>query len=1069
MSIGNVGAGNWRYYQNSVAQGLEDYYAGEGESPGKWMGRADLIGAVLGADVTEVDASMLLSARTGPDGTMLGRMPSAKSVTAFDATFSAPKSVSVLYALGDPGVTLAVTQAQDAAVTAGLEYLDAHASFTRMGAGGAAVVDSDGLVAVAYRHRTSRALDPQLHDHVLVINGVRTCVDGKWRTIDGRQFYRQAKAAGTVYQAALRSELMARLGVRFGPVSEHGQADIVGIDTELMATWSQRTADIEGELVSWVAEFTNREGREPSPAEVGKAHKTFTLATRDAKLPDASLETDTLRERWTRQAEELGVDVDTMINAACSQEAPIPRRVVDVDQIISNLAEKRSNWTDAHLTQAIASHIVGGSAGDVLDTVERLRGEILGSMEIVELAPDTIDPAKQIWAHQRRESDGRPVWVAPSAVHYTTRTQLAREQEIVDWATTNSSGVHRAIVAGIPDGLDDGQAAAVNGLTQQPATVATVVGPAGSGKTRMLRTAADAWTAAGVGVYGLAPTARSADELQHGAGIRADTIDKLLYEHAKPHGGDPQYQLPAGTVVVIDEAGMVDTAKLWAYTQLAQRNAWRTVLVGDHLQLGSVGAGGMFAELVNDPEVATFTLTELHRFNHPWEADTSLRLRDSDPSVVDDYIGHGRLHEHHRGLDTAIERVAQHGAHLHADGVDALILTHTRAVANRLNTTITDRLIDDGHLDPDLHVDVEDRQFYVGQRVMARRNDRQIRPSLASDEWVRNGDRFTVTGTAPFGGISVVDDNGEIWMMPKYYVTSGHLDVAYASTIHAAQGATVDQTHTLATPNMGADALYVAMTRGRDSNHVHLAPPAFDHDQMHGPLGRPEPWTGRDAFQKICANTRTTLDTAIDKRRQLRHANIDPAELERRRTATQEVAAAAAAKVTAPRIEAAPVSDQTPTTKPAAPATGPVRTYDAKTTALIDQSKKAKAEAQQRRERRTTVYAPIDVGRLPAETRTYIEAMEVEAILKGSSLDHQIAADLQTGRHPLKLRDYLNTQRGLVEYLSTNNHMSIDDYIDHANTHYAPHTPAHDPVNLATDRLRNLEHRRGFDGPGLDI
>ena len=313
LSIGKVGAGNWRYYQNSVAKGLEDYYAGEGESPGKWMGRADLIGATLGSDVTEVDASMLLAARTGPDGTMLGRRPSEKSVNAFDATFSAPKSVSVLYALGDPGVTLAVTQAQDAAVTAGLEYLDAHASYTRMGQGGAAVVDSDGLVAVAYRHRTSRSLDPQLHDHVLVINGVRTSIDGKWRTLDGRQFYRQAKAAGTVYQAALRSELMARLGVRFGPVSEHGQADIVGIDTELMSQWSTRSDDIEGELVSWVADFTSREGREPSPAEVGKAHKTFTLATRDTKLPDASLGTDTLRDRWTREAIELGVDVDTMI------------------------------------------------------------------------------------------------------------------------------------------------------------------------------------------------------------------------------------------------------------------------------------------------------------------------------------------------------------------------------------------------------------------------------------------------------------------------------------------------------------------------------------------------------------------------------------------------------------------------------------------------------------------------------------------------------------------------------------------------------------------------------------
>ena len=679
-----------------------------------------------------------------------------------------------------------------------------------------------------------------------------------------------------------------------------------------------------------------------------------------------------------------------------------------------------------------------------------------------------------MWAHQRRESDGRPVWVAPSTVHYTTRTQLTREQEIVDWATTEGrAGAHRAVVAGIPDTLDDGQTNAVRCLTQQPTTVATVVGPAGSGKTRMLRTTADNWAAAGIDVYGLAPTARAADELEHGAGIRADTIDKLLYEHAKPHGRDPAYDLPAGTVVIIDEAGMVDTAKLWAYTQLAQRNQWRTVLVGDHLQLGSVGAGGMFAELVNDPDVATFTLTELHRFNHAWEADASLRLRDSDPTVVDDYLQHSRLHEHHRGIDTAIDRVGRRGASLHADGVDALVLTHTRVVADRLNTTITDRLIDQGHLDPDDHVDVDGQRFYVGQRVMARRNDRQIRPSLTSPEWVRNGDRFTVTGTAPFDGISVADDNGEIWMIPSYYITSGHLDVAYASTIHAAQGATVDQTHTLATPNMGADALYVAMTRGRESNHVHLAPPAFEHDQAHGPLGAPAPWSGREAFQQICANTRTSLDTAIDRRRQLRHANIDPAELERRRTATRDITTAIAAArtptvasshVEAEPVEAAPVA--------ASPTPAPESVLDERAAKLVElqaQSKKANAEARQRRERRTTVYQPIDIERLPTETREYIAAMEIEAIMNGSSVDREIAADLQRGRHPLKERHYLEKHTGLIEYLATNNAMSINDYIDHANTHYAPHTPDVDRAGLAADRLRSMEHRRGFDGPGIDL
>ncbi|MEO1057807.1 MAG: MobF family relaxase, partial [Actinomycetota bacterium] len=763
-------------------------------------------------------------------------------------------------------------------------------SYTRVGRGGAAVVDSDGLVAVGYRHRTSRAMDPQLHDHVLVINAVRTEADGKWRTIDGRQFYRHAKAAGTVYQAALRSELMARLGVRFEPVSEHGQADITGIDTELIDAWSSRSDDIEGELVGWVSEFTNREGRPPTTVEIGKAHKTITLATRDAKQPDAGLDIDTLRDRWARQAADLGVDIDTMITAACSHKAPTPNRVIDADQIIAELTEQRANWTDAHLTQAVTGHIVGGSAGDVLDTVEQLRQQVLASIEVVELAPDTIDNTAGS-TEVRRRSDGRPMWVAPSAVSYTTRAHLAREQDIIDWATTDTPTRHRAITAADVNGLDEGQAETVRGLTQHPTVVSTVVGPAGSGKTRMLHAAANAWHSAGINVYGLAPTARAADELAHGANIRADTIHKLLHEHHQRRGPAPEYRLKPGSVVVIDEAGMVNTTNLWAYSRLANRRGWRTVLVGDHHQLDAIGAGGMFAELVHHPDVSTHTLTELHRFTQPWEADATLRLRERDPSVVNDYVRHHRLHAH-ADHNTAIGHLAQHGARLHADGVDALILTHTRNHANQLNHAITNTLLESGYLDAASGFEIANHTLYPGQRVMARRNDRRIHTS--SGDFVRNGDRYTIIGPHPYDGLKAATPTGGAVTIPASYVAAGHLDISYAATIHSAQGATVDETHTLATPTMGADALYVAMTRGRHHNHLHVHPPTFEPDRQHGPLQHPNrPWNPRAAFIDICCDTHNTLDTAINRRQQLRAANIDPIELEWRRQAAADAAALA--------------------------------------------------------------------------------------------------------------------------------------------------------------------------------
>ncbi len=231
LTVGKVGPGNAGYYQSAVVAGVEDYYAGDGDAPGRWIGRSDLVGAVAGSLATAVEAGLLLEAKCARDGTQLGKtMVTVRSVTAFDLTFSAPKSVSVLSALGAPDVAAAVEAAHTAAVEQAVASVSPRIAYTRTGHAGAAVVDTDGVFGIRYRHRTSRALDPQLHDHVLIANSVRTVSDGEWRTLDARGLYRNAKAAGVEYQAFLRAGLRTSLGVEFGEVDANGQADIVGVD-----------------------------------------------------------------------------------------------------------------------------------------------------------------------------------------------------------------------------------------------------------------------------------------------------------------------------------------------------------------------------------------------------------------------------------------------------------------------------------------------------------------------------------------------------------------------------------------------------------------------------------------------------------------------------------------------------------------------------------------------------------------------------------------------------------------------------------------------------------------------
>ena len=158
-----------------------------------------------------------------------------------DLTFSAPKSVSLLFALGDGELSALVRRAHDAAVGQALGYLEREAGEVRRGEDGRDRLPGGGFVAAAFRHRTSRAGDPQLHTHVLVANMTRGS-DGRWSALDGRQLYLQAKTAGTLYQAALRDQLRP-LGLAW-VLNANGTAEVDGIPRSVLRGFSRRREQI---------------------------------------------------------------------------------------------------------------------------------------------------------------------------------------------------------------------------------------------------------------------------------------------------------------------------------------------------------------------------------------------------------------------------------------------------------------------------------------------------------------------------------------------------------------------------------------------------------------------------------------------------------------------------------------------------------------------------------------------------------------------------------------------------------------------------------------------------------
>jgi conjugative relaxase-like TrwC/TraI family protein len=221
MGLAKMAPDGWAYYAAEIAAGGEDYFAGHSDGAGRWVGRGAAALGLAGQVAPEALARLFGEGRHPGSGEDLGhRLPKGGPVpvAGYAISFSPPKSTSVLWALADETTAAAVREAHDAAVEAALGFLQEHAGFTRRGKAGAVQADTDGYVAAAFTHRTSRAGDPQLHTHVLIANKVRACSDGRWLSLDGRELFEVQKAAGLVYKAGLRAELTARLGVAWAAV-----------------------------------------------------------------------------------------------------------------------------------------------------------------------------------------------------------------------------------------------------------------------------------------------------------------------------------------------------------------------------------------------------------------------------------------------------------------------------------------------------------------------------------------------------------------------------------------------------------------------------------------------------------------------------------------------------------------------------------------------------------------------------------------------------------------------------------------------------------------------------------
>lgn len=774
LSILAKKSGQGRYYTELTA---EAYYLEGGEPPGVWLGEGARRLGLQG----EADKDLFSSLYEGltPEGRKLVQNAGAGDrKCGWDLTFSAPKSVSVLWSQlgGEYGHEIRASHAQ--AVEAAMAYLEETAGFTRRGKGGAVKEKAD-LICCAFEHGTSRALDPQLHTHVLVLNiGVRR--DGTTGSLTSPEFYDHKMAAGAIYRAELARNLKQRLGLEIR--KEKTWFEIEGVSRKLIEVFSKRRMAITEKLA---------ELELAGP----KASEMAALSTRSAKdcVPRSEL-----FGGWGKTGTENGFgkeEAQRLIREGRIYPDADLKRVQQeriVGEALGEITRKDAYFPERELVRRTAEHAVehGLSAKECLSAARAH----LHSEQSVRLAEDS------------------------GYMQYTTREMCRLETSMLECVQrlAERRGPVGTLQPWQGEKLNEEQRSAVSHITEAPGSLKAVSGMAGTGKTTMLQAAREVWSEAGLKVWGAVIFAKAARGLQEEAGIASSTVAKLLIKLDKLETEGRK----APDVLVVDEAGLVDTRHMARVLAHCDSKRIKLVIVGDERQIQPIEAGGPFYSITG--RMGAVELKTIIRQKEDWAKEAVHAMADGHAlSAMEEFARRGRL----TITDTREEARSALVAEWRKNGLEKpenhLILAATNADIAILNRQIQAMRKNQGYLwgesvrNPD-----NGNNFYEADRVRFKRN--------SPAHGVENGTLGTVTGVFPGllggpGSLHVQLDNSGKTVAVSF---RNYTDVVlgYAATTHCAQGMTATNAYVLTDPSMQDKHLsYVQFSRAREQTKVFAA------------------------------------------------------------------------------------------------------------------------------------------------------------------------------------------------------------------------------------------------------
>ena len=823
-------AGGYADYLDAKAQPtqLGDYYLRDGErieAPGRWAGGADQFGLDPTERVTGEQLRTLMAVRRPDTGAELRRVGgSGEAVAAIDATFSAPKSVSTVWALARPALRAEIERAHEIAIDRALTHATLQVPMLRRRVAQDTVIHEKamGVVATSWRHTTARAvedqvLDPQLHSHVLLHGAVRK--DGQVVAIDSRAWLTHQREVGAAYRTELARELN-HLGFAIQRGTGRGARyfELDGIPQPLIDRWSSRHHQVQAAIQERLTDQEHaletamtaggpaavdaarqlevlRESGQLSP----KQERLMGTATRSSKVPVTTHDLDTA---WQHTARTHHLSQERVGVLRRQAHAPLPP--ADPERVLAGLTEFDATFPARDARAVALERSAGAPIAAALEQLQELRA----SEEILVLADGTGTTRQHrgrertVVAITQRLADTRLAPLPASAAE--------READRLDHELSARGGR-----------LSDEQRAAIQ-LACGARPLVLIEGQAGTGKSTALTGIARAHQAAGREILVTSTAALAAERLateltDNGVTCRAYSTAGLA--SAINHD---RLTLTPQTTIIHDEAALASTREQLDLLAAVETSGARLIAVGDPQQNQPVGAGGLWhnIETAARDGNAHAELTINQRAHDPADQrDQALFRAGHAERALRGYAARDHIHFHHdtrRAQDHALEAAHRD----RTDGKATMVIAQTsNEHLDALNARAQAIRQQAGELGDDgLPVPGRPYELHEGDAV-------QVRHTIQHPQHgtLRNGTAAEVTAIEPdiiAVGLRLTDGT-EVDLDPQQ-VNDADLRLAYVQHPFPGQGQTTDTTHLIVGEHATREGTYVALTRARETTDIHV-------------------------------------------------------------------------------------------------------------------------------------------------------------------------------------------------------------------------------------------------------